>query len=209
MMAQGYEIKITKEYLLLVEGKDEETFCKCLLLHLRIDNVQVVAVGGKDNFPINIKSLSKVPGFPLVKAIGIVRDAEADDPSQVLQSINSALGNANRPTIASIGSFHANNGLRIGTFVMPNNKDKGMLEDLLLKALQCPNVVDCIDAFVECAERNNGALKNKSKAKVQAYLAAMPEIVNSAGLGAKKGYWDFDSNEMDDIKKFLQELISE
>jgi hypothetical protein len=45
-----------------------------------------------------------------------------------------------------------------------------------------------------------------AKAKVQAFLAAMPKIANHAGIGAQKGYWNFDSEEMTDLRSFMERL---
>jgi hypothetical protein len=48
--------------------------------------------------------------------------------------------------------------------------------------------------------------KNESKAKVQAFLSAMPETVPNVGLAAKKGYWPFNHNLFSELRDFLKEL---
>ena len=47
---------------------------------------------------------------------------------------------------------------------------------------------------------------NIAKAKAQVFLAAMPELVKSVGVGAQKGYWDFNSEELTDLKSFINNL---
>ena len=47
---------------------------------------------------------------------------------------------------------------------------------------------------------------NLAKAKAQAFLAAMLNIVNSVGVAAQKQYWDFDSEVLTEIKTFLENL---
>jgi hypothetical protein len=32
----------------------------------------------------------------------------------------------------------------------------------------------------------------------------MPEIVNSVGVGAEKGYWNFESEELNELREFLE-----
>jgi hypothetical protein len=45
-----------------------------------------------------------------------------------------------------------------------------------------------------------------TKTKAQAYLALMPEIANSVGRGAQKGYWNFDSSELTPLIHFINQL---
>jgi len=52
--------------------------------------------------------------------------------------------------------------------------------------------------------KSNGKIKNIAKAKAQAYLSIMPVIVSSVGVGATKGYWNLESEELNDLKKFLE-----
>src|SRR4030042_4664636 len=92
---------------------------------------------------------------------------------------------------------------KIGIYVMPGSGEQGMLEDLCLKTVKGNPAMKCVDNFFECIRKRKIEPKNISKAKVQVYLAAMPEIVNCIGLGAQKKYWNFESNELSDIKSFL------
>lgn len=39
--------------------------------------------------------------------------------------------------------------------------------------------------------------------KVQTFLAVMPNSCNSVGVGARKGYWDFEHPCMGEIRNFL------
>jgi len=38
------------------------------------------------------------------------------------------------------------------------------------------------------------------------FLAAMPEIASSVGIGAQKGYWNFDSEELNGLRSFIDGL---
>jgi len=90
---------------------------------------------------------------------------------------------------------------------MPNNADQGMLEDLCLASVEMEPIFGCVDRYMECcpsALPENERSRNPSKAKVQTYLAAQKEITNSLGLGARKGYWDFDYVCFEGIKQFLR-----
>nr|VFJ75877.1 MAG: hypothetical protein BECKFW1821C_GA0114237_10926 [Candidatus Kentron sp. FW] len=98
--------------------------------------------------------------------------------------------------------------IRIGIFIMPNNADAGMLEDLCLESVQAEPAFECVEQYMECLSALPGSIGNPSKAKVQAYLAAREDIANSLGIGARKGYWNLDHGCFGDIKRFLRMLFA-
>ncbi|OHB68032.1 MAG: hypothetical protein A2Y77_01750 [Planctomycetes bacterium RBG_13_62_9] len=81
-----------------------------------------------------------------------------------------------------------------------------MLEDLCLGTVKDHDAMRCVKSFARCVQRLPDPPRNPSKAKCQAFLAAQPEIVNSVGLGAHKGYWDFSSVVLDELKAFLAQM---
>ena len=89
---------------------------------------------------------------------------------------------------------------------MPGDSDKGMLENLCLKTVKEHPAMNCVNAFISCASSLEDPLSNIPKASAQAFLAAMPRIVNSVGLGAQRNYWGFASNELTSLKSFLKQL---
>ena len=93
---------------------------------------------------------------------------------------------------------------------MSNNADLGILEDLCLESVWEEPIFACVDRYMECcllALPENERPRNPSKARVHTYLAARKEIANSLGVGAQKGYWDFDHVCFEDIKQFLRKLF--
>jgi hypothetical protein len=89
---------------------------------------------------------------------------------------------------------------------MPGNLENGMLEDLCFKTVSNHPAAKCVNTFIDCVKKLEQPPKIISKARVQAFLAAMPKLVNSIGLGANKGYWNLEHHEMIDIRKFLEDL---
>ena len=81
-----------------------------------------------------------------------------------------------------------------------------MIEDLCLKTVEKHPAMQCVNAFAECVSNLDNRPRNISKAKVQAYLAAQAEVAETIGRGAQKGYWDFDSPYLDELKSFLKNL---
>ncbi len=100
---------------------------------------------------------------------------------------------------------------KIGIFIMPDNYGLGMLENLCLKTIEDQKIKVCVDDYISCIADCQSVEErehfNEAKARVQAYLAARVPLVNSLGLGAIKGYWDFEHSCFDEIKKFLHDLF--
>ncbi|MFB0525073.1 MAG: DUF3226 domain-containing protein [Phycisphaerae bacterium] len=192
-----------------VEGLDEKNFFDKLLKYLDISDFQIEDVGGKEKFPKRFPALLKTPGFfaadssPLVTHLAIIRDKDED---QALKSIIKIVQDAGLTPPAKHSAFSKSEP-KVGVFIMPGSKVKGtMLEDLCLKTVESHPAMKCVNEFASCASALKIKPKNLSKAKVQTFLAAQPEIANSVGVGAQKGYWDFNSSALDELKQFLNNL---
>nr|VFK16698.1 MAG: hypothetical protein BECKLPF1236B_GA0070989_11008 [Candidatus Kentron sp. LPFa] len=210
------KLKIESHRLLLVEGKDECSFFEVLLKQLGIEDVQLVDIGGKDKFKRKFPPLYNTREFQDVHSLGIVRDAEDKAADAAFSSICSILEKyplpmPNAPSTVIGGKNQQRKDIRIGVFIMPNNADQGMLEDLCLKSARTEPVFACVEQYMDClsALPENDQPRNPSKAKVQAYLATRKEIANSLGVGARKGYWDFEHHCFGDIKGFLRALFAD
>lgn len=192
-------IKITKSSILIVEGKDEVNFFSAFFSIKEKAEIQVIDFEGKNNFPSKIKTLPLIPGFDLVTKIGFIRDADNNNPISAFDSIRNALTKAKLPVPSTLSSFTSSNP-SIGIFIMPDNKNHGMLEDLCLKSLDDQPVKICIDAFIGCA---NPGLNDEPKAKVLCYLSTRKPLVNSLGLGALNSHWNFNSLIFSNLKSFI------
>jgi len=60
-----------------------------------------------------------------------------------------------------------------------------------------------VNHYIDCVQIIEDGPKIVAKAKAQVYLASKPETVYSVGLGAKRKYWDFTSDALDDLKKIV------
>lgn len=193
-------IVIRESKVVAVEGKDDISFVEVLLDHLSIRSIQVIELGGKDNFKRIIPALKNTPGFDKVSKFGIIRDADSN-PNDALKSVQSALAKAGFAQPQKANEF-AYGSPSVGVFIMPGNEDTGMLEDLCLQSIEDSPETACIDTFFDCVGKEK--IKHLSKAKVQAYLATQPQLVNRLGLGAKKGYWNLDHNCFTEFASFLK-----
>ena len=118
-----------------------------------------------------------------------------------------------KTTSATLKEIVKDNKLWVGIFIMPDNENKGMLENLCLETIISSPQKACIDEFTTCfsphilpEEQENF---KEPKARILSYLATRAPIVYSLGIAAKKGYWNFDHESLDKIKKFLTELFED
>lgn len=197
---------ITHSKLLIVEGRDEEKFFHVLLKRMGIrDQFQIISVDGKDNFRRDIPLIVRVPDFwDRVASLAVIRDADTSC-SAALQSIRDLLKKNDLPHPEDANTVVGDKP-KVGIYIMPGNSSEGMLESLCLRTVAQNPKLTCVDQFLKCISQHGDVPKNHHKARVQAFLAAMPDTVPSVGPGAQQGYWDFDSEELSDIKKFLLKL---
>ena len=198
-------VVIRKKKVLAVEGDDEINFFDSLLKYMGISDAEIHKVGGKNQFKNKLPALVNTTGFfDNVETFAVIRDANAD-ANAAFSSIKNILQKQNLTPPTQMNKF-ANNGLKLGIFIMPGNSAEGMLEDLCLRTVQHHPKMNCINEFMDCILKLKEPPKNVAKAKAQSYLAAMPIIANSVGIGARKGYWNFDSDELKELKIFLENL---
>ena len=205
-------IQLQKEKLLLVEGKDEEFFFEKLLQKHNIQEIQVIAVYGKQRFRKYFPELKKISGFnKKVSSLAVIHDADKDAYGS-FQSICSTLKrNGFTKLPKEPGSFALSDpkssGPKIGVFIIPNNKDAGMLESLCLSTVESEEIKECIDSFMECMKSRCGKEpKNPAKARCKAFLSAGGEDASNLGIAAQKGYWDLDSPELKLLSDFLKKI---
>jgi hypothetical protein len=208
-VAEAVHSSVTCKKILAVEGKDEKNFFGKLLKHLSITGVQIEDVGGKNQFCDKFPALLIRPGVfapdgsSLVTHLAIVRDKDHD---QALQSVVNIVTDTGL-TAPEDNALFSDGKPKVGIFIMPGNTVVGtMLEDLCLKSVEGHPAMKCVDDFISCVRGLKDRPKNEPKAKVQTFLAAQPEIVNSLGLGAQNDYWDFESPVLDELKRFLNNL---
>ncbi len=197
---------ISKKKVLAVEGEDEGNFFEVLLEHMGITDCEIHPVGGKNQFKNKLPALVRMTGFSDVEVLAVIRDAD-ENASAAFKNIRNILKKEGLKAPTRMNQFSSNTDKPIvGIFIMPGNSDTGMLEDLCLRTVEDHPAMRCVNSFIDCVLKLDKPPKNPSKARAQAFLAAMSDIANSVGIGAKKGFWDFDSKELSDLKSFIGNL---
>jgi hypothetical protein len=203
---------VTSRCVLLVEGDDEKRFFEALVKHMGLQvgqDIEFRRVEGTGNFKAQFQAFLNDPGFNHVTAYGLIRDA--DDSAQraltKLQGILRSFGHP-CPTAHATFAYDATNMLKVGIFIMPGKMSQGMLEDLCLESVQNHAIMPFVDEYTFRVKQTMkaDAPKNESKAKMQTFLAGMKECVPHLGIAAGKGYWNFDSAALDELRAFILEL---
>ncbi len=204
-MAENWELDVIREKkLLLVEGGDEKNFFQAFLNHLQIIHVQIVSVGGKDQFATRFPRVVKVPGFSQVESLVVIRDADKDAQA-AFQSIVYFLKKHGLPAPERPEEFTQEKPY-VGIFIMPGSSEQGMLEDLCLKTVTNHPAMKCVEQFADCVSHLPEPPKVMAKARAHAFLAAMPKLIESVGRAAESHYWDFHSPKLANLRQFLAKL---
>ena len=209
--------RIERAVQLLVEGNDERNFFDALVGHLQLATVQIQVLDGKDRLSESLETLAGTTGFRRVRSIGIVRDAD-QSAHTAFQSVQTALHNANQAAgpwsglefpVPERPEARAGESPSLRVLILPGNGAAGMLETLLCRTFDGTHVDRCIGRFFQCAEEAGNHIRRPDKARAHAYLSTKPDPHVSVGVGARKGYWDFDHDAFEGVRGFLRSLVQE
>jgi len=205
MMAVQMPTPITEPNVLVVEGDEDKVFFEALIKHLKLQNIQIMPIGGKEKLRQNLKALTLSPRFSEVISLGVVRDANAN-PSAAFQSVCDALRTVGlsvpKQTLVPVGHSP-----RVAIMILPGADTPGTLEDLCLRAIEQNPAMLCVEQYFQCLQQQGLPLpRQMSKAKVHVFLASNPDPDKRLGEAAQAGYWPWDAGAFDQVKSFLQQL---
>ncbi len=202
--------KIESDKILIVEGKDEEHFFKAFLKSIKEDHgVQILSVGGKTNISKKyISALKNTPDFSNVRQLGIIRDAD-ESAQSAFQSIRDILKHNNFPVPQQPGLPVTSHSLTVSVFILPDNKNPGMLEDLCREVLRTQDVDVCIRNYLDCMRkiRSLRTFKNEAKAWIYAYLAVQERERLRLGEFTEAGGIPFEHDKLQGLRNFLTTLF--
>ena len=202
---------LNKNKLLLVEGKDEINFFKALCKYLKIDDIEMIETGGKEKLKSELPAVQLMRNFENVESIAIIQDAD-NSLNGTVDSIKSLLSKQSLPVPEGHTLFKTTSGMKCGIFIMPGNRESGMLENLVLDTVdghlvkvESDKYIDTLQAILTGSDTPKFP-RNEHKARLHAFLAGMEKHVSSLGLAAQKGYFNLESEHLNDIKTFLQSI---
>ncbi len=202
------QISVEQPRLLVVEGVSEAHLFSALFAHIaekdgvRLDDVQIINVGGRDNIRRDIQVIVNDRNFGMVSAIGVVRDAD-DSADDALRSVQGALRAAGLPAPGASLSVAGDNP-KVAALILPHGRSSGALEDVCLESVSGDPAMGCVQDYFRCIESRLAAQPNNlSKAMAQAFLASRERPGLPLGLAAYRDYWDFEHSAFDALKEFV------
>lgn len=178
-------------------GTSEKQFFEYILKELNIE-ADIQCVNGKDNIS------NYVPKMQIAHSqnerIIVVFDAD-----------KIANGGGFDKRRQELLDFKEKNNIDFDLFLMPNNKDDGDFESILLKSTknEHKHILSCFDKFQNCVETQN---KNylyysiNDKSKIYSYKELLQGSKDAKYWHFEnKNYWDFDNDYVKTLKDFLLE----
>ena len=198
-------------FLIVVEGIADETFIRQYLYHLfgqKVPENFILKTNGKDNLKSSVainrmRSMTDQGGINLVIF-------DADDDCEARRS--------------AILEWKELNGLEFELFLLPNNQDKGELEDLLENIINPNNrpILDCWEKYekelvtIHIEGRTPPPLTTPAKkTKIYGYLEALlgPSESDKKKIKEREReydnvlHWNLDAEYLLPLKEFLEKWI--
>ena len=198
-------------FLIVVEGIADETFIRQYLYHLfgqKVPENFIMKTHGKDNLKSSVainrmRSMTDQGGINLVIF-------DADDDCEARRS--------------AILEWKELNGLEFELFLLPNNQDKGELEDLLENIINPNNrpILDCWEKYekelvtIHIEGRTPPPLTTPAKkTKIYGYLEALlgPSESDKKKIKEREReydnvlHWNLDAEYLLPLKEFLEKWI--
>ncbi len=181
------------DWVVFVEGKDDEHFIKCLLKHINIANVDIAPIGG---------GVSKLPKV----ANEIKKRQDAGSQIAFVLDANSNFEERCAEFLRQKDKLE----LPDRFFLLPNNKDEGCLETLL-EEMAIPDhrvVYDCLEKYGDCLRSKEGDYQLLNhKGRIYAYCEALNiETHPSKHNYGDPEYWNLNTPALEPLKQFLCNL---
>jgi len=184
----------------------------------------ILLVEGKGNFKNFLQALSKDRNFCNIKKMAFVRDADEDaksafhsikynikDAVKESEVYDSIAGWYSKLELSNSNNVISIDDIRLGIYIMPDNKNNGTLEDLCIEYIKSDPVKDCVFKYIDCIEcclkKSGKNLKNKSKSMVYSYLSSKMADSPSIGVAAQQSIFDFSNSCFYGIKDFLEKMF--
>ena len=201
--------------VLLVEGKDDEHVIYAFAVQKNLPhNFEVTDCRGIDKLfellPVQLKESD-------IETVGVLVDADTEAAARwqklrhVLQASYSDLP-VQLPTTGLVVP-KTTTAPRIGVWVMPDNRLKGMLEDFLLFLVPPEDdLLERVEQFLENIEKEqlHGYINaHRSKARIHAWLSLQDDPGTPLGLAITKRYLSLEDEHAKAFENWLRRLFNE
>ena len=208
--------------LLLVEGKDDKYvvihLCRAHGINPAFDIEEPSAEDGGDDQGGVQRLLDQVPvrlkGSDMER-LGVLLDADQDLQSRWAQ-LRDRLRRAGyeevpeqpAPEGTVVDLQHELGSVRLGVWIMPDNRVPGMLEDFLAFLVPAgDSMMPRVDQFIASIPKEDRRFSNVSKARIHSYLAIQKEPGKPLGLSITYRYLDAQSEFVYPFLNWLRAVL--
>jgi hypothetical protein len=163
-------LKIEKSFLIFVEGIDDKAFFEELLKQ-KAEDIQIINVGGRDNFKESLKMAKNADNFECVKKLLVIRDADerASSAYQQLENVLKEVFGDEKEIVNISQSCHG----KYGILILPPSEEKGSLEDVLFSSIEKKlqtEIEKFVNKMIQIYESDQRKFKKTAKYKVHCYI---------------------------------------
>lgn len=199
---------------LLVEGNDDRNFFEALLDRLELhQSIGVQTYRGRDRLKEFLYGFVNDRNFEGVRAIGIVRDADASRDGAFRSTVDILATLKHKEgvelSVPKVDRQFAEGFRSVGIMILADDEGHGMLESVILKTLMDDPKWPCVKRYIECLRSlASEEIRHPEKSYVHAYLAGTNSPHFSVGHAAKRGVFDLDHAAFAEIYNFVTQLGS-
>ena len=220
--------------VLLVEGKNDSYVVSALLNSIGAqvktkkgrsdrDPTVILELKGEANIPVRLRIVgdgirdvlrklpieSKESGL---ESLAAIVDANSDFEARwnEIKHCLQIAGCLNLPQSPAKSGFisRTENGLRVGVWIMPNNADRGMLEDFLINLIPDDDkLLLLVKQFVGGIPLEVCPFKNESKASLRTWLALQREPESTFGQAVDQRLFDLSKPSCEKFIAWLRKLL--
>jgi hypothetical protein len=201
---QNYHI--TQPVVIITEGRDEQAMCESAAAAVGAGDLDILNASGRHSLRATLSAVALDVGFSDVRSIGVIRDADNDEQAS-LRSVLDALRAAGMPAPSTSLEVAEDGTRRVVVLILPGGGSQGEIEDLCLRSLADTPLIGCVDDYFRCVERIVSMPAKLSKARLQTYLATMPEHTRSIGVALRRRYIDIDNAAFSSVRRFIDLLV--
>lgn len=214
--------RITKPFLILCEGKDEENFIipflnsKALAYDPRFSNdIQTFDFGGIDDLTVFIGNLSRMEGFETVRHILVLRDAETD-VNKAVNMVQEAFRANDLPVPEQAHRWkkETNKTDTAFTLLPACNTDpmSGALEDLCWDILTDKHAIEMrkdVMGFIDGIKKSYGTITtHEHKSRLHTYFSVNEAYISlKIGEAAKAGAFNWESERLNGLKELIGDIF--
>jgi hypothetical protein len=177
---------------ILLEGATDKSLVESMLKELKLTN---------EKFKFTFKGLK---GISSVKKLIPTLETEITNGNKIIAIVDADKDfDKRKEEMAELEYIKNGN---IDLFILPNNRENGTLEDLLLSTIEDKSIFDCIEKYKNCLESeklNTNSID--SKTKLYAYTTITHDKIPNKCMDK----FDFEHPNFNELKKKLTNLFKE